>query len=636
MGAVSSCVIEVRVEETATEIVRRIQIARWFKACLWGILPAWIVAGVLISYLVKNHAGMRGIGIGSIGIVAAILIGLGLVILLAFIGSKNTCRILIDPKTLQIQNGYLLFSIPRAEILGLSLTTHSRRRLDIDPSQPPCRLFTMVQPVSVDIDTADGRMQFFKSHTPADVPYLAESICTFLGVEHSSDAERNPLAVNAATMTRGGVMGLRIFYAAVAIFCVGFLYSEIVPAFLSRGWPVTGGTMTKSHWEKSIDEEKHTTYSAEAEYRYGVGFDTHRNDCIGYGYDYGSDAVRDVLQSHPAGSHISVYYSPSNPNRATLLTGPGTIDWLLGGMIMFFLPLTSYAYFIKRPSLEQNVLALKYRVKPVDPKRKLSINDADGMESLRWKVSQDLFERRHRELRRKYLFAGVRTIVLVLLVFFGTRACLETRLPDLFGQSKLTFCFVSLAFIAGFVVAAAGFSRGKPAEFRLTPDGVYISSREHPLLRYKYIHSFTVDRDRLPPHSAKLVLHLRNGIRRIIPLPGEMESRVLAEISNHFPMQEPLPRYSGLRRKDWWVGLGFALTASVGTGFILWRYHDYIHHHDLGIYFPGLIVVGPGTLLSAILYGRRASNQIFSFAFMINLFCLLIAMLMVVILTVSL
>jgi hypothetical protein len=90
----------------------------------------------------------------------------------------------------------------------------------------------------------------------------------------------------------------------------------------SRGWPVTSGVITDSHWRTPVAGGREEKVRADIRYRYTVGGQIYRGDVISYGEMlFASDADR--LQRYPQGATVEVHYDPQDPGLAVLESGAG-------------------------------------------------------------------------------------------------------------------------------------------------------------------------------------------------------------------------------------------------------------------------------------------------------------------------
>lgn len=601
----------VRTSDAATELTLRTPLARWLRLCLSSLLPALLVAVPVIAVLASGlPLPLRLVPILAIAVVVLALLFLALI---AFANSLATARLIVDGQTLHLQPPGRRFSIPLRDI----------RRLDIDPSQPPYRLFSLCRPISLDIDTPAGRIRFFRSRTPTDLPPLLAALSPLLDLPPAPGLPAPDVAANGDANTPGGLLFLRGMIAVVLLFAVGFAYWEFIPAYQSRHWSATTGQITHSHWERieSTGPKKNVTYKIEVAYTYAVRFNTYAGDRVAFGRDNPDDAVRDYLQSHPAGSAATVYFDPRAPRQSTLIPGPGPLDWFLAATAGFLLLLT--LPLLRRRSVSPDDLSLlaRYRVHPHTTKDTVTLESvaAATADLPHWTTPPDEFERARRQRRRTYLVAAARTLVVLLVIEYAFYAYFSPRLPILFQSHTLLWLFLGMNVYALIPLAAVALPRGRPAEYRLTPDGIHTSAREHPLIRYTSLHSFTLSHDADPPHAPTIHLHTKDGQTRSLHPPADLAPRVISLIAEHLPQQAPPPRRRPLSRRDWLLGFAVMAVYTVVVGLVIRHNPSYLRAHDAGAGVQlAMLFLGPGTVAAPFLYRRRATAQLIPFAVTLN------------------
>jgi hypothetical protein len=116
-----------------------------------------------------------------------------------------------------------------------------------------------------------------------------------------------------------------------------------------------------------------------------------------------------------------------------------------------------------------------------------------------------------------------------------------------------------------------------------------------------------------------LVLHGANGFARHIPLTADVEARVLEAVARHLPEGEPPPQNAPVRRRDWVVGAAITAGFAAIAGRVIGDHYAYLHARDqIPTLQLLLVVLGPGTLVAAFLFRRRAMAQVFILAFALN------------------
>jgi hypothetical protein len=104
----------------------------------------------------------------------------------------------------------------------------------------------------------------------------------------------------------------------------------------STEWPAVTGVVvdTRAVWSSSPRSGR--SYWPLVHYRYSVDGTTYDGDRVSFRADYGHSEAEDEVAKYPAGSVVSIFYSPGVPQRSVL--EPGT--WH-GGPLMAVLVLTT-------------------------------------------------------------------------------------------------------------------------------------------------------------------------------------------------------------------------------------------------------------------------------------------------------
>ncbi|HTV40827.1 MAG TPA: DUF3592 domain-containing protein [Candidatus Sulfotelmatobacter sp.] len=87
----------------------------------------------------------------------------------------------------------------------------------------------------------------------------------------------------------------------------------------AESFPHVQGTVLYSQVTKTIGSKGHVQYHPLIGYRYTVGDQDYRWACYRYdGHCYPSGSAWQIVESHPPGSTVDVYYNPKNPADALL------------------------------------------------------------------------------------------------------------------------------------------------------------------------------------------------------------------------------------------------------------------------------------------------------------------------------
>lgn len=120
--------------------------------------------------------------------------------------------------------------------------------------------------------------------------------------------------------------GARLF-ASIVVFVSGaiLLYGAklLFNANASTSWPTTQGRVISSSIDSKREDKQRTTYHAEVLYEFSVAGQNHSSNDITF-VEYGSTNpahARRSVNQYPAGSTVTVYYSPTDPDTSVLEPG---------------------------------------------------------------------------------------------------------------------------------------------------------------------------------------------------------------------------------------------------------------------------------------------------------------------------
>jgi len=145
----------------------------------------------------------------------------------------------------------------------------------------------------------------------------------------------------------------------LGIVCFGFHQLHYARASLS--WETCEGTITHSEVTRhqGSGKNRRTTYGVSICYDYTVGDKKYTGDRYRYG-DYNSSSSRasGIVNEHPVGAVVKVYYSPDEPERSVLVPGPNWTVYLLIGMgAVFFLAGVGTVFMIRHIARRTNFSA---------------------------------------------------------------------------------------------------------------------------------------------------------------------------------------------------------------------------------------------------------------------------------------
>jgi hypothetical protein len=104
----------------------------------------------------------------------------------------------------------------------------------------------------------------------------------------------------------------------------------------STGWPRVAGVVVDTGTVWSSSPRSGRSYWPRVRYRYAVDGKAYVGDRVSFRADYARADVESAVRRYPAGSAVSVSYSPGDPRRSVL--EPGT--WHDGRLMTVLVPLT--------------------------------------------------------------------------------------------------------------------------------------------------------------------------------------------------------------------------------------------------------------------------------------------------------
>ncbi len=150
-----------------------------------------------------------------------------------------------------------------------------------------------------------------------------------------------------------GSIGLRIFSSIFILIGGAVLFfgvKSLVTAKASETWPTVQGKVVSSSVDSKQGDKGGTTYHAEVLYEYTVAGQLQSSNNIAFG-SYGSSdpsRARGTVNKYPAGSAVTVHYSPTNPGKSVLEAGIsgktfflpafGTVFFSVGLWVFIYMP----------------------------------------------------------------------------------------------------------------------------------------------------------------------------------------------------------------------------------------------------------------------------------------------------------
>lgn len=131
-------------------------------------------------------------------------------------------------------------------------------------------------------------------------------------------------------MTTAFLLFFALFWSGITLGFDGYMAYNSWQQFQTLHYPCVEGKVTASEIKSHRGSKGGTTYSAEINYVYTVGtqkFFAQRLRYIQFSSSSYSDAFG-MVSEHPAGSAVTVYYDPAQPQEAVLYPGIDGVDFI--------------------------------------------------------------------------------------------------------------------------------------------------------------------------------------------------------------------------------------------------------------------------------------------------------------------
>jgi len=609
-------------------------LAPWFKRALWSLpfvfFAAFGAGALLVRMHVVRNSYWPGVPIAAGEIACACLLLLCFYALLAaLLAPLLKGEVLFDGKTLRFRDRGSAYDIPVDQIRSVRQVSYGTRRTEVDTGGHPSHFLHRGPKTALEIETPGGRLEFFHIWDQMKVAWLAENIRRLVLNQDRADAEsalpqRSRDAVISTSVygkpRRQLVWGL--LTGGILLSCVTGWFTYI--AWNSRHWPQVQGRVLSSEYREFRKGE--TSYSAEISYAYAANGREFTNDDIGISRAPSDDDVKAMVISHPRGSTVSVYFDPSKPARSLLM--PGLTLFQAFWSFIAALPLLGALPLLLRPTAAaQDALAARYKVEVKNR------GDADPSSTLRWHVPDEVWNVAVHSAKWNLLWMCLRINAIAGLSVWLSHHFLAPVIGPEISWRFITLVMLGFPIPMMLLLILDVFQAKwrRPAEYGVNDKGILIPSRDHPIIRWSRIASFTVIPHRDLPEYHTLCLHLKDGNSREISLPtGDLEDAVLRQVSSELPQFPPPQNASPLKAADWIVGLSItaAFTWIVATLFL-----DHIPARQksdvVAWVLIGAFIAGPGTWLSLALRNRRAPQQRFMLALAMNMITALGLMLLI-------
>jgi uncharacterized protein DUF3592 len=614
-------------------------LASWFK-CVLFLLP-FVVAGstalgVRLIYAHWNGATgwWPGFPIAAGELACGLILLICLFTFFAAIGVLfQKGEVLFDGKFLRLRDRGSAHDIPADQIRNIRQVSCGRTTVYLDTGGHPSHVFYRDQRTALEIETVEGRIEFFRICDPMTITWLAENLRRLVLNQDPVDPEaalpeRTPGAVISTSIygpQRRQLARYLVAFGIVASLAAGW-FTHI--AWSSRHWPQVQGHVLKAEY-RQYKQDNETRCTADISYAYTVNGHEYTNDDIGISRSPWDEDVKAVVVAHPRGTPVTVYFDLSKPSRSLLLPGLNFDQTFWS--ILAALPFVGALPLLLRPTTPaQDALAARYKV---DVRRTA---DADPSSTVTWRVPDEVCKAAVRSGKWSAVWMSVR-----INAFAGLSVWLAHHfLAHVIGP-EISWRFITLAML-GFpalmifaaVVDVFMAGRRRAPEYGVSDKGILIPSRDHPVIRWKRIASFTVQPHPELPAFQNLVLHLKDGRTRRISLPaGDLDPTILRRVSAEIPQSPPPPNARPLKPTDWMIGLAITAAATWTSAMQINPHLRSPHAKDTVPWlFVAACILGPGTWLALFLRHRRAPQQRMGLAVSLNMIAMLGLMLLLVVL----
>jgi len=157
-----------------------------------------------------------------------------------------------------------------------------------------------------------------------------------------------------------------------------------------------------------------------------------------------------------------------------------------------------------------------------------------------------------RATRRANLVMWGRVVGVTVLVMWAARHWVGPLCPPDFSWFRATALI--LAAISVFALAQQlyeFFAAKRPSEYGIGDDGLLLPSKEHPVIAWDRLVSFTVRSEAGTPASRVLSIHSKIGLAREFVLPrGDVDVSIISELSKRLPESPPPAKFAALTGMD--------------------------------------------------------------------------------------
>ena len=261
-----------RTENGVTEFHVHTNLSKWLAISLIAMLFLFIGTLILFVTLVQIHEAADSwpgwhivTGEMACGLLLFLLFIFGLTCIAI---SATSGEITSDGKKLHLKDRAASYEIPISEIHSIRHIAYPGRRLEIDISAPPKKLFFRARKTAMEIQLPQGRIEFFQFWEEPKVGWLVQSTTHLL----FPNTTPHPATVNHPLQNDTAVIAGRLYgNARRLLLWTASLLGIIATAtsswyayqgLSSRHWPTTPGIVIHSNYEESQGDDHGKSYKA--------------------------------------------------------------------------------------------------------------------------------------------------------------------------------------------------------------------------------------------------------------------------------------------------------------------------------------------------------------------------------------
>jgi hypothetical protein len=255
---------------------------------------------------------------------------------------------------------------------------------------------------------------------------------------------------------------------------------------------------------------------------------------------------------------------------------------------------------------------------------------------LEWTPCQTALIDNFQIARRQMRNMAIRIALVCLALFVAADYFVLSRLQELAPHIRIITLVALMPALMCCIPALFVRLSHHPIHYAISRDGILLPSKEWPFIPWKSFDSFTLAPHPRLPGLAQLNLHRKTGVTRLLSLPDNPAElrKIASTMAQHLPERAPLKQYAPLAPAHWIFGLFFVIVICIASAVVpIKEVHFLRRYSEWAQFVPHIILLlGPGTIASLCLIGRRGFNQLFRLAIACNLLAFMLISIIFVIL----